>query len=73
MLSSGGGDRSGLVEKDGLCLLSDGRYSKAKRCFKPVMEARKREPGEKHPLTLTSMANLASTYWNQGDGRKLSS
>jgi hypothetical protein len=31
-----------------------------------VMEAIKRLLGEEHPDTLTSMANLAFTYWNQG-------
>jgi len=30
------------------------------------METRKRVLGEEHPDTLTSMANLASTFWNQG-------
>jgi Tetratricopeptide repeat len=31
-----------------------------------VMETRKRVLGKEHPDTLTSMANLASTYGNQG-------
>src|SRR4051812_2272258 len=31
-----------------------------------VMETRKRVLGQEHPSTLTSMANLASTYRNQG-------
>jgi hypothetical protein len=30
------------------------------------MDARKTVLGAEHPDTLTSMANLASTYWNQG-------
>ena len=30
------------------------------------METRKKKLGVDHPSTLTSMANLASTYWNQG-------
>jgi hypothetical protein len=30
------------------------------------METRKRVLGNEHPDTLTSMANLASTYWDQG-------
>jgi Tetratricopeptide repeat len=30
------------------------------------MEARKKKLGEDHPSTLTSMANLASTYRDQG-------
>ena len=29
------------------------------------METRKRVLGQEHPSTLTSMANLAPTYWNQ--------
>ena len=31
-----------------------------------VMETRKRVFGQEHPDTLTSIANLASIYWNQG-------
>ncbi|KAH7627734.1 hypothetical protein B0T09DRAFT_234400, partial [Sordaria sp. MPI-SDFR-AT-0083] len=31
-----------------------------------VMETRKAKLGADHPSTLTSMANLASTFWNQG-------
>lgn len=31
-----------------------------------VIETRKRVLGEEHPSTLASMANLASTYRNQG-------
>jgi hypothetical protein len=30
------------------------------------METRKRVLGQEHPDTLTSIANLASTFWNQG-------
>ena len=30
------------------------------------MNARRRKLGSDHPDTLTSMANLTSTYWNQG-------
>jgi Tetratricopeptide repeat len=30
------------------------------------METRKKKLGGDHPDTLTSMANLASTLWNQG-------
>ena len=30
------------------------------------METRKTKLGADHPDTLNSMANLASTYWNQG-------
>jgi hypothetical protein len=31
-----------------------------------VLEASRRVLGEEHPDTITAMANLASTYWNQG-------
>ena len=31
-----------------------------------VMESSSRVLGREHPSTLTSMANLASTFWNQG-------
>ena len=31
-----------------------------------VMETRVRVLGEEHPDTLSSMANLAATFWNQG-------
>lgn len=47
-----------------MCLYSDGRYNEAE--FSRVMETRKRVLGAEHPDTLTSMANLASTYGNQG-------
>jgi tetratricopeptide (TPR) repeat protein len=39
-----------------------------------VMEMTKKVPGDMYPDTLSSMANLASTYWNQGrwgDAEKL--
>jgi len=55
-----------LLERFGLCLMSDGRYIEAEGPFTQVMEARKRVLGPEHPSSLTSMANLASTYWNQG-------
>jgi hypothetical protein len=44
----------------------DGRWREAKELFVQVMETRKRVLGEEHPSTLTSIANLASTYGNQG-------
>ena len=31
-----------------------------------MMETSKKKLGVDHPSTLTSMANLASTFWNQG-------
>jgi hypothetical protein len=39
---------------------------RAEKSFFQGMETFKRVLGEEHPSTLTSMANLASTYRNQG-------
>jgi hypothetical protein len=47
-------------------LLSDGRYDEAEAPFVEVMERHRRVLGKEHPDTLTSMANLALTFWNQG-------
>ena len=55
-----------LLEKFGLCLLSDGRYIEAENPFLQVMEVRIKLQGQTHPDTLASIANLASTLWNQG-------
>jgi hypothetical protein len=49
-----------------MCLYSDGRYNEAEVSFMEVAERRKKVLGAEHPDTLTSMANLASTYRNQG-------
>jgi len=49
-----------VVYKDG------GRWKEAEKLQMMVMETEKRVLGEEHPSTLTSMSNLASTYWNQG-------
>src|SRR5579862_5269146 len=59
-------ERTQLLWKYSMCLYSDGRYDEAEKSFSQVMETRKRELGGEHPSTLTSMANLASTFWNQG-------
>ncbi|KIN03538.1 hypothetical protein OIDMADRAFT_177691 [Oidiodendron maius Zn] len=58
--------RINLAWKVGLCLYSDGRYNEAEVLFAEVMEMRKKVLGAEHPNTLTSIANLASTYRNQG-------
>ncbi|OCL00243.1 FabD/lysophospholipase-like protein [Cenococcum geophilum 1.58] len=58
--------KTALVWKFGSCVYEDGRYVEAESSFSQVMETRKRVLGEEHPSTLTSMANLASTFWNQG-------
>ncbi|KAL4751018.1 hypothetical protein BDW72DRAFT_193288 [Aspergillus terricola var. indicus] len=55
-----------FIENVGACLNTDGRYNKAEELLVQVMETRKQVLGPEHPDTLTSMANLASTYWNQG-------
>jgi hypothetical protein len=56
--------RIALSRRFGECLLSDGRYNEAEIPFVEVMERHKRVLGQEHPDTLTSMANLASTFWN---------
>ncbi|RYP37008.1 hypothetical protein DL768_010903 [Monosporascus sp. mg162] len=58
--------RLNLLWKYGICLYYDGRYREAEAPFERVMETRKTKLGADHPHTLTSMANLASTYRNQG-------
>ncbi|APA10080.1 hypothetical protein sscle_05g048500 [Sclerotinia sclerotiorum 1980 UF-70] len=61
-----GETRIALSRRFGACLLSDGRYNEAEVPFVEVMERHKSVFGQEHPSTLTSMANLASTFWNQG-------
>ncbi|KAF6844296.1 kinesin light chain protein [Colletotrichum musicola] len=43
-----------------------GNYSKAEVIVQQAMSTRAEILGQEHPSTLTSMANLASTFWNQG-------
>jgi len=43
-----------------------GLYGKAAGTLKQTWDRRKAVLGKEHPDTLSSMANLASTYWNQG-------
>jgi tetratricopeptide (TPR) repeat protein len=59
-------ERLDLAWKCALTLYSDGRYEEAEELFVQVMQTRKRVLGDEHSYTLTSMANLASTYRNQG-------
>lgn len=61
-----GEKRMNLIWRYGNCLYSDGRWNEAEGSFGQVMEIRKRVLGADHPSTLSSMNNLASTYWNQG-------
>ncbi|RYO93045.1 hypothetical protein DL762_001308 [Monosporascus cannonballus] len=65
-------DEDGLILlwKYGLCLYYDGRYREAKAPFERVVEIRKTRLGADHPLTLRSMAKLASTYRKQGRWEK---
>jgi len=58
--------RLDLAWKYAMSLYSDGRYREAEGPFNEVSQTRQRVLGEEHPDTLTSMANLASTFWNQG-------
>lgn len=49
-----------------LVLYEGGHWREAEEIFVQVIEVRKRVLGQEHPDTLTSIANLASTLWNQG-------
>ncbi|KAK3946627.1 P-loop containing nucleoside triphosphate hydrolase protein [Pseudoneurospora amorphoporcata] len=46
--------------------LNQGQWEEAEKLEVQVMETSKTKLGADHPDTLTSMANLASTFWNQG-------
>jgi len=50
----------------GLVFYEAGYWDEAEQLEVPVMETKKRVLGEEHLDTLTSTANLASTYRNQG-------
>ena len=41
-------------------------WGEAEKLFKQVMVTFKTVLGQEHPSTLTTMANLAATFWNQG-------
>jgi tetratricopeptide (TPR) repeat protein len=47
-------------------LYSDGRYNEAEVYFNEAVQTNEKVLGADHPDTLTSIANLASTYWDQG-------
>ncbi|SCO87692.1 uncharacterized protein FRV6_11819 [Fusarium oxysporum] len=47
-------------------MLTIGNYGVAENLSKKAVNTMNKVLGEAHPDTLTSMANLASTYWNQG-------
>ncbi|KAI2956395.1 hypothetical protein CBS147324_10941 [Aspergillus niger] len=59
-----------LVDNICRCLYSDGRWKEAEELGVQVMDIRKRILGSEHPDTLTSMANLASTYWKKGQWKE---
>ncbi|ORY17830.1 Tetratricopeptide repeat-domain-containing protein [Clohesyomyces aquaticus] len=54
----------------GRVLNYQGLYTKAERLLRRSMQGRKGVLGEEHPDTLTSMANLATTYSKQGRGKE---
>ena len=68
------GSQMGLVKQyyDDKCtsfalvMRENGDWNNAEQLDSQVMDMRKKLLGAEHPDTLTSMANLAVTYWNQG-------
>jgi len=52
--------------KFALVMMENGDWNKAEQLLIEVMDMRKKLLGTEHPSTLTSMANLASTYQIQG-------
>ncbi|KAF1810813.1 HET-domain-containing protein [Eremomyces bilateralis CBS 781.70] len=58
--------RTDLQWRYGTCLDADGRWSEAEVAYSQVLKIEEKELGADHPSTLTIMANLASTYRNQG-------
>ena len=74
LVDQGQQSRMRLLWRYATCLFADGRWYEAEAAFVEGFEIEKRELGADHPDTLTSMANLASTYRNQGrwdDAEKL--
>ena len=53
-------------------LKENGMWKDAEYLEFEIMEMRRRKQGTKHPSTLTSMANLAVTYLNQGKYKEAS-
>ncbi|KAI8658994.1 hypothetical protein NCS55_01178200 [Fusarium keratoplasticum] len=47
-------------------MLTIGNYTVAEKLGGKAVEVRTKVLGEEHPSTLTSMTNLAATFWNQG-------
>ncbi|GAB0146920.1 hypothetical protein EsHS_00007305 [Epichloe bromicola] len=59
-------NRSEVLTKMSWYMLMIGEYSRAEKVAKEAVRIRQTAMGLDHPSTLTSMANLASTYCNQG-------
>lgn len=59
-------DYSDLLENMADFLRSDGSYREAELLYTDLMRWRTEKDGHRHPDTLASMANLTSTYLNQG-------
>ncbi|KAF5507555.1 Kinesin light chain [Colletotrichum aenigma] len=57
---------SNLLTNISWYLVMLGNYSRAEVLAQDAVRVRRERLGEEHPSTLTSMANLASTYMNQG-------
>jgi hypothetical protein len=66
LLNEGFKERFILLNKVGPCLLIDGSYDEAEEMLLEASKGILELLGQEHPSTLTSMANLASTFWNQG-------
>jgi tetratricopeptide (TPR) repeat protein len=54
-----------LIQNIGRCLRTDGRYREAADSLEAILKLQK-QGGDDQPSTLTSMDNLALTYWYQG-------
>ncbi|PYH64327.1 putative kinesin light chain [Aspergillus vadensis CBS 113365] len=59
-------DYANLLEKIATCLYSDGIYQEAELLLTDLVNIRAEKDGPNHPDTLSSMANLASTYRKGG-------
>ncbi|KAH7336155.1 hypothetical protein BKA65DRAFT_527080 [Rhexocercosporidium sp. MPI-PUGE-AT-0058] len=66
LVDQGWQSRMSLLWKYATCLSADGRWDEAEAAYIEGLEIEKRELGADHPDTLTSMASLALTFWNQG-------
>ena len=67
LVLKGAQERLRLLEKSGLCLTREGRYSESRDQLAQVMEMRIDVLGKEHPDTLASMDNLAIVLRHQGN------